>query len=305
MASTALIIGGTGFLGTALCEELLRIGWEVTVLSRGNKPLTQEAVQSILADRSNREEFADAIRSRSFDLVVDCVCHNPADAEVSVQAFAGRCGHYVLISTDFVYTASSRSTYPLTEDSHTYSDTEYARGKLESEQLFLKAWRERQFPVTILRPSHIVGKGSRPGSDPVQARSERLIEFIRTGRGLQLLADGQLMIQPVWNREIGRGIAHMSGMPSSMGQLFHFAGPDCVTNHGYYQIIAELLNVPLQFESVSMEQFLQQKPAAKHNARHRIYDTSRLTQQTGYKPHLRLEDALKETVEWMIQDQGV
>jgi nucleoside-diphosphate-sugar epimerase len=35
MDKAALIIGGTGFLGSAIAEELERAGWDIFVLSKG------------------------------------------------------------------------------------------------------------------------------------------------------------------------------------------------------------------------------------------------------------------------------
>jgi nucleoside-diphosphate-sugar epimerase len=108
----------------------------------------------------------------------------------------------------------------------------------------------------------------------------------------------------VWTREIANCIAHIAGMEQSFGHIFNFAGPDAVTAKRYYEIVAGLLGVELQFSSVPLHTFLQHKPNDVHYARHRIYDTSRLTQVTGYKPQLKLEDALKETLDWMLSKEG-
>jgi nucleoside-diphosphate-sugar epimerase len=61
-----------------------------------------------------------------------------------------------------------------------------------------------------------------------------------------------------------------------------------------------MLNVPLHFETVSIEHFIRENPEQRHYLRHRIYDTSRLTEVTGYKPHLPLESAIRETLDCML-----
>ncbi|WP_164821705.1 NAD-dependent epimerase/dehydratase family protein [Paenibacillus koleovorans] len=297
---SALIIGGSGFLGGAITRQLLEDGWETDVLSRGNKP-TIPGSQVIQADRTIQEEWKAAMEGRTYDLVVDCAGYKAADIESAIPVLKGKCAHYVFISTDYVYASSNQTTYPIRESAATHRDTPYAEGKLDCEALLLAAWNEDSFPVTILRPPHIMGAGKELGCDQVLGRTPDLLSRIRRGgQELQLLNDGQLLIQPVWSREIALCISHLAGMERSWGHIFTFVGPEAVTARRYYEIIAEKLGVELTFESLSIEQHLQSKPGDRHYVRHRIYDTSHLTQVTGYQPHLKLEAAIQETLDWML-----
>ena len=130
-----------------------------------------------------------------------------------------------------------------------------------------------------------------------------MLERLRAGdpEGITLLAEGQLLIQPVWNREVGACIAHIAGDERALGQVFNCTGPDCVTTRRYYQLIADRLGVPLQAGSLDTRAYLERWPERAPFARHRIYDTSRLTTAAGYRPRFRLEEAIAETVAWMEQ----
>ncbi|MFD0679311.1 MULTISPECIES: NAD-dependent epimerase/dehydratase family protein [unclassified Paenibacillus] len=277
MGKIALIIGGSGFLGGAITTQLIEDGWDTHVLSRGNKPVTKGGT-IIQADRSIREELQAALEGRHYDLVVDCAGYKELDSLNSLHSLNGRCGHYVFISTDYVYASTTRTVFPIAESAETQRDTAYAVGKLDCERLFLEAWEKERFPVTILRPPHILGAGKELGSDQVLGRDTGLLDKIRSGDGLKLLNDGLMLIQPVWTREIALCIAHIAGMEQSFGHIFNCAGPDAITAKRYYEIVAGLLDVELQFSSVLLHSFLQNKPNDVHHARHRIYDTSRLTE---------------------------
>ncbi|NOU93282.1 NAD-dependent epimerase/dehydratase family protein [Paenibacillus sp. LMG 31456] len=303
MGKIALIIGGSGFLGSAITAQLIGEGWDTHVLSRGNKPVTQGST-IIQVDRSIQEELQEALEGRHYDLVVDCAGYKELDVANALHSLNGRCGHYVFISTDYVYASTTRAVLPIAESAETQRDTAYAAGKLDCERLLLDAWDREGFPVTVLRPPHILGAGKELGSDQVLGRDTRLLNKIRTGEGLQLLVEGQMLIQPVWTREIACCIAHIAGMEQSFGHIFNCAGLEAVTAKRYYEIVAGMLGVELKFSSVPLHSFLQNKPNDVHHARHRIYDTSRLTQVTGYKPQLKLEDALKETLDWMLSKEG-
>lgn len=301
MTKQALVIGGTGFLGTAIVEELSKQSWEVSSLGRGNKPNLSSQAEFLQVDRSVPGAMANALHDRTFDLVVDCAAYQQLDAEQALSCFTGKVGHFIFISTDYVYAAVDGARYPITENHPTQTEVPYSKGKLDCEKLLLEAWHQSRFPVTILRPPHIVGAGRVLGSDQAQGRDPKLLDKIRTGEGLVLTAEGQILIQPVWNREIGACIAHIAGQPESFGEIFHCTGPDAVNNKDYYQIIADYFSVPLKFESLSLEDLIKEKPDSRHHARHRQYDMSHLQRKTGYNPQFKLERAIHETIEWMLK----
>ncbi|MGH2352836.1 MAG: NAD-dependent epimerase/dehydratase family protein [Chloroflexota bacterium] len=294
----ALVIGGTGFLGTAIVRELQGAGCVVTSLGRGRKANTVEGVEFIQADRAEHGAMAAALGQRRFDLVVDCAAYRRAEAEDAVATFAGTAGHYVFISTDFVYAPEIEGPFPITEDAPKERERPYGVGKLECEAVLAEGWETQRFPSTTLRPPHIMGAGKELGSGTVQGRDPHLLEHLRAGTDVTLLAEGQLLIQPVWNREVGTCIAHLAGNERAFGQVFNCTGPDCVTTRRYYQLIADRLGVPLRADSMDVREYLARWPEKAPFARHRLYDLSRLQAVTGYRPRWRLEAAIAETVAW-------
>lgn len=302
MSGNALVIGGTGFLGTAIVRELHAAGWQATCLGRGRQANSFDDVPLLIADRSQPGELARVTRDYNFDLVVDCAAFKETDAIYAIDAFHGRTGLYVFISTDFVYAPAPDALYPLRENAAVQHELPYATGKLACEAALRRAWEERQFPFVVLRPPHILGAGRALGCDPLVMREMQLLNDMRAGRELPLLAEGQLLIQPVWNREIGRCIAHLAAMDDGKqgrGRIFNCAGPDCITTRCYYEIIADYLGVPLRYRSVSIAEFVSRHPEKAHMARHRIYNHNLLREMTGYEPSLRVEDAIQETARWM------
>ena len=62
-----LIVGGTGFLSSALVAENLAAGHEVTIVTRGRRPVAAvPAVQQIVADRADQAAFRAAVRGANF-----------------------------------------------------------------------------------------------------------------------------------------------------------------------------------------------------------------------------------------------
>jgi len=75
MAGKLLIVGGSGFVSGTLARTALAAGWEVTVVTRGTRPLPK-GVNAIRVDRNDEVAFAAAMRALTpeWDLVVDAIC---------------------------------------------------------------------------------------------------------------------------------------------------------------------------------------------------------------------------------------
>lgn len=301
LSKNALVIGATGLLGRGVAVELLAAGWQVVVISRGHNAIPAELAghEHLIADRCNSASMSAAMAGRMFDVIVDCAAYTAEDARVGIENFAGRTRHYFFISTDFVYAPDPATQFPVNEDAPKLNGLPYATGKLEAEAILLEAFRNNSLPLTILRPPHILGAGRAPGCDPIAGgRDARLVKRLREGEVIPLLAEGQFLIQPVWSREIGRAVAALAGKSHTMGAILNTAGSECVTVRHYYEILAELIGVPLNVWSVNLEEFCRESPEKAHLARHRIYDTGRL-KEAGYTPSQSLRTAMSETLEWL------
>ncbi|QLG63583.1 NAD-dependent epimerase/dehydratase family protein [Halorarum salinum] len=107
MTDSALVIGGTRFIGRHVVEDLLEHGYEVTTFNRGNhgNPFAdREAVDRVEGDRRDDTDLRTAKLSVEPDVVVDCVAYYPADVEAAVDVFSDVDG-YVYVSSGSAYAA--------------------------------------------------------------------------------------------------------------------------------------------------------------------------------------------------------
>lgn len=297
-----LVIGGSGFLSSAVVQQLRDAGHEVTIFTRGQRP-TPEGVKVITGDRHNVETFVQAFEGRPFDAVVDCIAFTPGDAHADLRAFAGRIGHLVMISTDFVY--GPFRTLPMDENTATQALNDYGRNKVATEEALLTAWREESFPVTIMRPPHILGPGSHLGSGSLQGRDASLLERLESGGPLMLLDSGQLLIQPVHKDDVGRACAAVLAHPeTTRGEVYNCAGPDRATTRAYYDLITAAIGAEaVEYLSLPSEEYVRALPEKAPFAQHRVYCVEKLARDTGYCPSTTLAHALFETIDW-LQSSG-
>jgi nucleoside-diphosphate-sugar epimerase len=290
-----LILGGTGFLSSALVEAGIAAGHDVTILTRGQRPNSFGAsVRCLVADRSDTASFRDALANRRFDVVIDAICFTPEHARQDIDVFAGQAGRLVMISTDFVYSVRTRPV-PVREDWLRDAPTEYGRKKAASEDILLEA--ADRLPVTILRPPHIVGAGSLLGTGSLQGRDAVLPARLKRQEPIVLLDGGALLIQPADKRDIADACLAVRST-SSIGQVYNIMGPEAVTTRRYYEIIAEVLGVPLHVASLPSDVYLAAYPDRASFACHRAYSTEALTRDTGFRPSIPLEQSIREMLAW-------
>lgn len=305
MKKTALVIGATGLLGYGVVRELLDAHYDITAVARGRTHTAPfpASVPVTVCDRTRDDELKQVVGKKRWDLVVDCAAYEPAQVEAAVKIFAKCAGHYFFISSDFVYAYDPAGTYPTRESDPRVSQASgvpaYAVNKVLCENLVLRAYQDEHVPMTILRPTHIVGAGKPLGCDPVLGRAPQLLEYMRAGKPVPVLLEGRMLIQPVYSREVGRCILHLAGNPRTWGHVFNIAGEECVTVAHYYRLIAKALSIPLSITNMSLANFLRENPERSPMCRHRIYDLSHLRTLTNYKHFYSLDEGMVEAIEWM------
>ncbi len=103
--ATALVIGGTRFIGRHLVNDLLDNGYEVTIFNRGNhdNPFADtESVAQFEGDRTDDAALEQARDEVAPDIVIDCVAYEPREVRAATEIFADVDG-YVYISSGSAY----------------------------------------------------------------------------------------------------------------------------------------------------------------------------------------------------------
>lgn len=103
--TTALVIGGSGFIGHYTVEEFLDHDYEVTTISR-NPPASKftdpSNVSVITADRTDTDALDDIATQTEPAIVIDCAAFYPDDIRTALDIFAD-VDAYVYVSSGAVY----------------------------------------------------------------------------------------------------------------------------------------------------------------------------------------------------------
>jgi len=160
-----LIIGGTRNMGHYLTLRLVEAGHRVTILNRGlGKDSLPETVHRLHANRTDLQQMRRALLAKSFDVVVDFVIFNEAEAQMILDLLAGDVEQYIMISSGQVYLVREGIEAPYKESDYAgrtqpmpkeitfaHEEWKYGMGKRGAENVFINAWEQSQFPYTSLR----------------------------------------------------------------------------------------------------------------------------------------------------------
>ncbi len=290
-----LLIGGSGFVSGTLARTALAAGHQVWAVTRGQRPLPAGVIP-IVADRKERAAFAAAIEAsgQSWDLVVDSIGYEAEDAEQDIAVFRERAKHLVFISTDSVFDPQRRRLLQNEESDH-YLQEGYGGKKRLCELAFIHG-DSGSMAWTILRPCHIYGPGSLLGCVPQQSRNPQLLEVVKAGQPLSLLAGGVLLQQPIFAADLAQTILSCYGNPHCNRQLYMTVGPDLIEARDFYRIIGEIIGVEVTFAEASVTDFLASNPERSFFAGHRYYDMSKLRRHGLHVPATSLKEGLRAHV---------
>jgi len=294
-----LLIGGSGFVSGTLADLALAAGHTVWAVTRGQRPLAA-GITPVVADRRDRAAFANTIAAlqTQWDLVVDCIGFEEADAAQDIALFRERAKQLVFISSDFVYDPVHRA-FPQAEESDHYLQDGYGGKKRQCERLFQQS-DTGKMAWTVVRPCHIYGPGSLLGCLPQHGRDPDLIGKLQRRESLTLVGGGHFLQQPIYAADLARIILSCAGNPHCHGQIYVTAGPEIVESKEFYQIIGEILGLPVTVDELPVQQFLAENPDRASFCCHRIYSMDKLREHGLYVPDTPLRAGLRAHVESMV-----
>lgn len=229
-----LFIGGTGNISTECAALLHERGHELLVLSRGRAQVPAQ-YRALVADRKDPAAMRAALRAERPDVVLNFLGYEIADARLDFELFHDRVSQYVFISSATVY-ARRPNRLPITEEAPLGNPWwDYAQKKLVCELWLREQWRERGFPVTIVRPSHTYSKWWIPS--PVSSASYSFAARLEQGKPVFVPDDGENPWTLTAASDFAAGLAGLVGNPEARGEVFHITSDEVLT---WYQIVAEI-----------------------------------------------------------------
>lgn len=236
-----LFIGGTGFISTAVSKLALAQGMELYHLNRGLRPSEIQGVHQITADVHKRDEARAALHGHEFDVVVDWIAFKPEDIERDLELFRGRTKQFFFISSASAY-QKPPAHYIITESTPLHNPHwDYSRNKIACEERLMQAFRDENFPVTIVRPSLTYDPNL-----PIAIGGwgcYTLPDRLKHGKPIIVHGDGSSLWTVTHADDFARGFLGLLGNWHTLGHAFHITSDEVLTWNQIYETIADALGV--------------------------------------------------------------
>lgn len=239
MTNRILFIGGTGAISTACVARAVALGHEVSVLNRGTSARAlPDGARRIAGDIRRPDSVREALGDRSFDVVAQFTAFTPAHVQTDLDLFEGRTGQYVFISSASAYQKPPQRV-PITESTPLRNPFwQYSRDKIACEDVLLGAYRERGFPLTIVRPSHTYDHTLFPN-----AGGWTDVARLRAGKPVIIHGDGTSLWTLTHSDDFAVGFVGLLGHPLTIGEAFTLTGDHVPTWNQIYTWLAAAAGV--------------------------------------------------------------
>lgn len=307
---TTCVIGGAGFIGRAVVEELLLRGdRRVVVVGREQEaPHLPAGVRYVHHPPETSDELmahtlscVDEIIDLAYATVPQTSFQNPVhDILVNIpetvrlfeQASKQRLRKFVWISSGGTVYGPAK-TVPLNEEHPTNPISPYGITKLALEKYAHFYYHLSQLPIVCVRPANAFGEGQRVYAG--QGFIGTAIASLLDGRMLSIFGEEGTVRDYLHVRDMARGIvaAVVAGQP---GEVYNMGSGSGYSNK---QVLDLLL--PLA-EAQGITPHIQTLPERLFDVKVNVLDSSKLQAATGWQPVASFEQSLRQTWNWYVEN---
>ena len=245
-----LFIGGTGNISSSVSQLAIDKGIDLYHLNRGNRP-SVEGVKEIISDIRNVEQTMKVLANHEWDVVVNWIAFTPEDVSRDVELFEGKVGQYIFISSASVYQKPPLNLF-ITESTPLKNPYwQYSRDKIACEDLLTNLYRERDFPMTIVRPSHTYNTVI-----PVTLggwEEYTVVDRIRKGLPIVVQGDGTSLWTETHADDFAKGFVGLLGNQHAIGEAFQITSDEVLSWNQIYQSLANAAGCEAKIVHISSE----------------------------------------------------
>jgi len=310
MSDKVLVTGGAGFIGSSLIRHLIDTDYEVTVLDnmsiglRDNLP-TNNRLRLVTGDVRDFELVSTAVHGHQYVMHLAAQAFIPlsyqlplqvaeANAIGSLNVFKACLNHgvrrIVHISSSEVY--GSAKYVPMNEDHPLCPHSTYAVAKAAADMWGQTFFLEHKLPIVILRPFNTFG--------PRESLPYFIPEMIRQALKEEVFHAGNL--------EASRDFTYVNDTVHAMARALETEGIEGETVNigtGKTWKMREILElIRANTGARSKEVIFDEKRLRHKDVTTLMADNTKAHKILAWKPETSLEDGIKRTVEWYL-DNGM
>jgi nucleoside-diphosphate-sugar epimerase len=280
-------------------------GIELYHLNRGTSRVRIAGVKTILGDINNPGSLSE-LQGHNWDVVVNWIAFTPQDIERDIALFKGKTRQYIFISSASCYQTPLR--YPVITESTPLCNNlwDYSNDKIRCEDRLMKAYREEEFPITIVRPS-LTYDTVIPiaiGGFKEYTTADRIIR----GKEIIIHGDGTSLWTVTHSDDFAKGFVGLLGLSQAIGHAFHITSDEILSWNMIYKILADSLGYEAKVVHIASDFICKIEPSytgtlLADKAESVIFDNTKIkTFVPGFKATIPFAVGIKRTLQWLDEN---
>ena len=297
-----LFIGGTGNISTSVSKLSVSKGMDLYLMNRGTTGRTISGAKTITCDIGSINETRKMLKDQIWDVVVNWIAFTADDINRDIELFSGRTKQYIFISSASAY--QKPVSHPVITESTPVANPywEYSRNKIACEDRLIEAYRDSNFPVTIVRPSHTYDTVI-----PVAMggwTEYTIVDRMKKGRKIIVHGDGTSLWVLTHSEDFARGFTGLMGHQQAIGHTFHITSDEILTWNQIYEAVAEAAGVKADMVHIPSDFICRYDKSQTGNLigdkmHSVIFDNSKIKKYVpGFTATIPFREGIRRTLQW-------
>jgi UDP-glucose 4-epimerase len=318
MNKRVLVTGGAGFIGSNMADELIRLGYKVTIfdnLATGLKENINPAAKFVRGDVKNPKDLEKVFRDK-----IDVIFHiagcastiksfdDPAkDLLTNVLGTVNIVNAAVKHKVPRILYASSMTSYgvpeklPVKETQATrpiayYGITKYA-GERYVLSTGLRTDMKERIEATAFRMFNVYGR-RQSLTNPYQGVVSIFIGNVLRGEQVTIFGDGEQSRDYVHIKDVANAWIGAIGNKKSFGEVFNIGSGMRISVNGLVDTILK------SFGKNRKSLKIVYRDTRPGDQRHMQADIGKAKKLLNWKPKIHFEDGMADTIEWAKEESG-
>jgi nucleoside-diphosphate-sugar epimerase len=301
-----LFIGGTGNISASVSRLCIQKGIDLYLLNRGTRTAEIPHAQILRADIGKHEEVSKVLKGHRWDAVVDWIAYGEAEVERDIAYFGPTASQYVFISSASAY--QKPLAHPIVTESTPLCNPfwEYSRNKIACEERLTRAYRDKGFPMTIVRPSLTYDTVI---PLPIGGWTEyTAVDRMKKGQRVIVHGDGTSLWTVTHAEDFAKGFVGLLGHQQAIGQAFHITSDEILTWDQITSAVASAAGVEAKIVHIASDYIVKSDSSflgtlIGDKATSVIFDNSKIKRYVpGFKATIPFSEGIKRTLKWFDAD---
>lgn len=287
-----LILGGSGFVGSYLAKYLIEQKYSVDILTRGKKPIDYKGYNDhIKCDRLNESDLKAALSDKQYDCIFDISGYTQNDVSTLLNSIdRSQFNKYVFCSSVAIY----KETFDRVDEEYPYCNkeeaTDYAKNKIEAEELIINEINTSGLNAIIFRPTYIYGEGNN------LYRESYFFDRILSSEEIPVPSDNSIRAQFIYIGDLVK--AFECAIFSNKVGAYNVTNPEQVTFEQLVKICTDIIGKEITLKKIYPYDNIDVRSYFPFDNINMNYTITKLRQDGFHLPVTYLEDGLAQTYKW-------